>query len=63
MRDRGDPRRETQNMTITPRLAIAAATHIGDNATMEICPTGLSNAGEAQLQALVREAIAQGMDV
>ncbi|HEY7825018.1 MAG TPA: hypothetical protein VIG24_19415 [Acidimicrobiia bacterium] len=50
-------------MTITPRTCIAAAMFLGDNETARYCPTGIGNAGTAQLEALVREAVAQGMEV
>lgn len=52
----------SNTMTITPRTCIAAAMFLGDNATARYCPTGIGNAGTAQLEALVREAVAQGME-
>lgn len=48
-------------MTLTPRTCIEAAQFLGDAETERFCSTGISNAGEAQLVALVLAAIDRGM--
>lgn len=53
----------SKTMKIKPRIAIQAAEYIGDEMTAYYCPTGLSNAGSAQIEAMVAEAIIAGMEV
>jgi len=53
----------SKTMKISPRIVIQAAMYIGDEMTSYYCPTGLSNAGSTQIEALVAEAIIAGMEV
>lgn len=48
---------------VTARHAIAAAQYLGDTEAASYCPTGLSNAGSAQIEAMIAAAIAAGMEV
>lgn len=48
---------------VTARNAIAAAEFLGDTEAASYCPTGLSNAGSTQIEAMIAAAIAAGMEI